>query len=164
MIHLMLNNLCCPAGEVFHACLHFQGMILHLNCFIAFTLTRAAEKQQTTFLRIVSAVLLDDFGIEYHHVCRSSFTLIEKCDDAFANTDHICCHTDTIFSVCHQRIKQVLCDLQIFFHCDLRLSHKDRCIVCQFFLDFLIPSDQNVLRFYRRLLLLYRAHYLHEQL
>ena len=31
MIHLMLNNLRRPAGEVFCSCLHFQGLILHLE-------------------------------------------------------------------------------------------------------------------------------------
>ena len=27
----MLNDLCRPAGEVFRACLHFQGLILYLS-------------------------------------------------------------------------------------------------------------------------------------
>ena len=66
MIHLMLNDLRRPAGEVLDARLHFQGLILHLDGLIAFTLTRAAEKRQTTFLGVVRAVLLDDFGVEHH--------------------------------------------------------------------------------------------------
>ena len=39
MIHLMLNNLRRPAGEVFRARLHFQGLILHLDALITLTLT-----------------------------------------------------------------------------------------------------------------------------
>ena len=82
MIHLMLNDLRSPAGEVFRARLHIQGLILHLNGLIALALTRAAEKRQTAFLGIVCAILLDDLGIEHHRVCRCSSALIEKGDDA----------------------------------------------------------------------------------
>ena len=129
MINLMLNDLCRPAGEVFRVCLHVQGLILHLDGFITLALTGAAEKRQTSFLGVVRAVLLDDFGIEHHRICRSSSTLIEKCDDALADTNHICRHADTAFLVCHQRIKQVLCDLQILFRRDLRLPCKEDGIV-----------------------------------
>ena len=111
MIHLMLNDLCRPAGEVFRAYLHIQGLILHLDGLIALAFTRAAEKRQTAFLGVVRAVLLDDLGIEHHGICRSSSALVKKSDDALAHTDHIRRHADTAFSVRHQRIKQVLCDL-----------------------------------------------------
>ena len=50
-------------------------------------------------------------------------------DTLMAHTDHIRRHADTAFLVCHQRIKQVLCDLQIFFRCDLRLPCKEYRIV-----------------------------------
>ena len=99
MIHLMLNDLCRPASKVFRACLHFQGLILHLDDFISLALTWAAEKRQAAFLGVVCAVFLDDLGIEHHGVCRSSSTLIKKCDDALAHTDHIRRHADTAFSV-----------------------------------------------------------------
>ena len=108
MIHLMLNDLSCPSCEVFRACLHLQGLILHLDGLISLTLTWATEKRQTTFLSIIGAVLLDDLGIEHHRICRSSSTLIEKGNDTLAHADHIRSHTDTAFSVRHQRIKQVL--------------------------------------------------------
>ena len=94
-------------------------LILHLDGLIALALTGAAEKRQTAFLGIVRFVLLDDLGIEHHCICRGSSTLVEKSDDALTHTDHIRRHTDTAFSVRHQRIKQVLGDLQIFFGCDL---------------------------------------------
>ena len=97
----MLNNLRSPAGEVFRARLHVQGLILHLDGLIALTLTGAAEKRQTAFLGIVGAVLLDDLGIEHHSVCRSSSALIKKGDNALSDTYHIGCHTDTTFSVRH---------------------------------------------------------------
>ena len=139
MIHLMLNDLCRPTSEVFRACLHFQGLILHLDGLITFTLTRAAEKRQTAFLGVVRAVLLDDFGIEHYGVCRSSSALVKKDDDAFAHTNHIRRHADTTFSVCYQRIKQVLCDLQIFFCCDLRLPCEEDGIVHQFFNHIFTP-------------------------
>ena len=87
MIHLMLNDLRRPAGEVFRARLHFQGLILHLDSLIALTLTGAAKKRQTAFLGVVRAVLFDDFRIEHHGICRSSSALIEKRDDALTNTD-----------------------------------------------------------------------------
>ena len=68
MINLMLNDLCRPAGEVFRARLHFQGLILHLNGLIALALARAAEKRQTAFLGVIRAVFLDDLGIEHHRI------------------------------------------------------------------------------------------------
>ena len=86
MIHFMLNDLSRPAGEVFRACLHFQGLILHLDILISLTFTGAAEKRQTAFLGVVCAVLLDDLGIEHHCICGSSSALVEKGDDALAHT------------------------------------------------------------------------------
>ena len=133
MIHLMLNNLRRPAGEVFCARLHFQGLILHLDALIAFALARAAEKRQTAFLDIVRAVLFDNFGIEHHRIGRGSSALVEKRNDALTHADHIRRHTDTAFLVRHQRIKQVLCNLQIFFCRDLRLSCKENRGVHEFF-------------------------------
>ena len=62
MIHLVLNDLCRPAGEIFRASLQFQGLILHLDGLISLTLTGAAEKRQTAFLGIVGTVLLDESG------------------------------------------------------------------------------------------------------
>ena len=108
MIHLMLNDLSCPAGKVFSACLHLQGLILYLDGLISLTLTWATEKRQTTFLSIIGAVFLNDFGIEHHCVCRGSSDLLEKGDDALAHADHIRHRADTTFLVRHQRIKQVL--------------------------------------------------------
>ena len=121
MIHLMLNNLRRPAGEVFRTSLHFQGLILHLDGLMVLALMGATEKRQAIFLGVVCAVLFDDLGVEHHGICRSSSAFIEKGDDALTHTYHIRCHANTAFSVHHQRIKQILCDLQIFFGCDLRL-------------------------------------------
>ena len=104
----MLNNLSRPAGKVFSACLHLQGLILHLDGLIALTLSEAAKKRQTAFFRVVRAVFLNDFGIEHHCVCRGSSDLLEKGDDALAHADHIRHRADTTFLVRHQRIKQVL--------------------------------------------------------
>ena len=129
MIHLVLNDLCRPAGEVFGARLHIQGLILHLDGLIALALTGAAEERQATFLGVIRAVLLDDLGIEHHRIYRSSSALIEKRDDALAHANHIRCHADAAFLVRHQRIKQVLCDLQIFFCCDLRLPCEEDGVV-----------------------------------
>ena len=140
MVYFMLNNLCRPACEVFRARLHIQGLILHLDGLISLALTGGAEKRQTAFLGVVYAVLLDDFGIEHYCICRSSSALIKKGDDALAHADHIRCHADATFSVRHQRIKQVLCDMQISFCCDLRLSCKEDGIVHQFFNHFCSPS------------------------
>ena len=119
MIQLMLNDLRRPAGEVFRASLHFHGLILHLDGLIALALTGAAEKRQTAFFGVVRAVFLNDLGIEHHRVGRSSSALVEKGDDTLSHADHIRRHADTVLSVRHQRIKQVLRNLQIFFRCDL---------------------------------------------
>ena len=108
MIHLMLNNLCRPASEVFRTRFHIQGLILHLDGLIALTLSEAAKKRQTAFFRVVRAVFLNDFGIEHYGIRRSSSDLLEKGDDALANADHIRHRADTTFIVRHQRIKQVL--------------------------------------------------------
>ena len=139
MIHLVLNDLRRPAGKVFRARFHIQGLILHLDGLISLALTGAAKKRQTTFLGIVCAVPFDDFGVEHHGICRSSSALIKKCDDALAYTDHIRCHADTAFLVRQQRIQQVLSDLQIFFRCDLRLSCEKDGIVHQFFNHIFTP-------------------------
>jgi len=122
MIHFMLNDLCRPAGEVFRACLHFQGLIPHFDGLVALALPGTAEKRKAGFLCVVRAVLLDDLGIEHHRVGRNSSALVEKGDDALAYADHIRRHADTAFSVRYQRVKQVLRDLQIFFCRDLRSS------------------------------------------
>ena len=131
MIYLMLNDLSRPAGEVFRARFHIQGLILHLDSLIALALTWAAKKRQTAFLGVIRTVLLDDFGIEHHGVCRNSSALIQKSDDALTNTDHIRRHANAGFLVRHQRVKQVLRDLQIFFCRNLRLSCKEDRIVQQ---------------------------------
>ena len=139
MIHLMLNDLRRPAGVGFDAGLQFRGLELYLDGLIAFARAWAAEKRQTTFLSVVRAVPLDDFGIEHYGICRSSSALVEKGDDTLAHTDHIRRHANTAFSVRHKRFKQVLCDLQIFFCCDLRLSCKEYRIMHQFFNHIFTP-------------------------
>ena len=78
----MLNDLRRPAGEVFRARLHIQGLILHLDGLIALALTGTAEKRQTAFLGVIRAVLPHDLGIEHYRVGRGSSALIEKRDDA----------------------------------------------------------------------------------
>ena len=70
----MLNDLRRPAGEVFRARLHLQGLILHLDGLISLAFTGATEKRQTAFLCVIRAVLLDDFGIEHNRICRSQLT------------------------------------------------------------------------------------------
>ena len=89
MVDLVLNDLRRPAGEVFCAHVHLQGLILHLDGLIARTLSGAAEERQTALLGVVRTVFLDDLGIEHHGVCRSSSTLIEKSYNTLTNTDHI---------------------------------------------------------------------------
>ena len=68
MIHLVLNDLSRPAGEIFRTRLHLGGLILHLDGLIALTLTGATEKRQTAFLGVVRAVLPHDLGIEHHGI------------------------------------------------------------------------------------------------
>ena len=143
MIHLVLNDLCCPAGEVFRARLHLQGLILNLDGLIPLALTETAEKRQTAFLGVVCAVLLDDLGIEHHGIRGSSSALIKKGDNALTHADHIRCHTDAAFLVRHQRVKQILGDLQIFFCCDLRLPCKEYRIVHEF--SYHITSPDRIL-------------------
>ena len=139
MIHLRLDDLRRPAGEVLEACLHVQGLIPDLDSLITFTFTWAAEKRQAAFLSVVHAVLLDDFGIEHDRVGRSSSALVKKGDDALTHADHIRCHADTGLLMRHQRVKQVLCDLQIIFGCDLRLPCQEYRIMHQFFNQIFIP-------------------------
>ena len=146
MINLMLNDLRRPAGEIFRTCLHFQGLILHLDSFISLAFAGAAEKRQTAFLGVVRSVSLDDFGIEHHRVFRNSSAIVEKGDNALTHADHICRHADTTFSVSHQRVKQVLGDLQIFFRCNLRFSCKEDGIVHQFFNHKFSPFKNRQMR------------------
>ena len=83
MINFVLNDLRCPAGEVFRARFHIQGLILHLDVLIALTLTGTSKKRQTAFLGVIRTVLLDDLGIEHHRICRSSSTFIVYCGANF---------------------------------------------------------------------------------
>ena len=115
MIHLMLNDLRRPAGEVFRAHLHLQGLILHLDGLIALALTWASEKRQTAFLGVVRAFLLDNLWIEHNRICRSSSALVEKSNNAFTHTDHIRCHANTAFSVCHQCTVIILIGIEILY-------------------------------------------------
>ena len=78
---------------------------------------------------------LDESGRAPTYTVMLNPEIIKK--DGAYDTNHVSCHTDTTFSVCHQRLKQVLCDLQIFFRCDLRLPCKEYRIVHQFFYHFL---------------------------
>ena len=94
MVNLMLNDLSCPTGVGLGACLHFGGLILHLDGLISPALAMAAEKRQTAFLGIKDAVTLDDLWIKHDRVCRCSSAFIKKRNDALANTDHIRCHSD----------------------------------------------------------------------
>ena len=110
MIHLMLNDLRCPAGVGLDAGLQFQSLIFNLDGFISFTRARVAKERQAAFLGIVHTVFFDNLGVEHHRICRSSSTLVEERYDTLANTDHIRRHTDTAFPVRHQRIKQILCN------------------------------------------------------
>ena len=119
MINFVLYDLRCPTREILGMRFHFKRLKLHLDSLIALTLTRAAEKRQAAFLGVIRAIFLDDFRIEHYRVDRSSPALIEESDDPLTSADHIRRHADTAFSVRHQRIKQVLRDLQIFFRRDL---------------------------------------------
>ena len=119
MINLMLNYLCSPIAEVFGVDFHFKRLELNFDSFIPLALTRAAEKRQTAFFGFIYARLRDNLRIKHHRISRSSSALVKKGDDALAYANHIRSHADTAFSMRHQRIKQVLCDLPIFFRCDL---------------------------------------------
>ena len=125
MIHLVLDNLSSPAGIGFDASLHLGCLVLHLDGLVALTLARTTEERQTALFGIVRTVLLDNLGVEHHGVCGSSSALVEKGYNALTHADHIRRHADTAFSVRHQRIKQVLCDLQILFSCNLLLPCKE---------------------------------------
>ena len=144
MIYFVLNNLRRPAGVGLDAGLEFRGLELYLDGFIAFARPRTAEKGQTAFLGVVRAVLLDDLGIEHNRIRRSSSALVKKGDDALLYADHIRRHADTSLLVRHQRVKQVLRDLQIFFRCDLRPSRKEYRIVHQFF-NHITPTNWNLI-------------------
>ncbi len=105
MIHLVLNDLCCPSGVGLCARLHLGGLIPNLDALISLALAWAAEKRQTAFLGFVNAVTLDDLGVEHHCVCRCSSAFVEECDDALKLTYHIGGHSDTFFSMRYKRVK-----------------------------------------------------------
>ena len=56
MIHLMLDDLRRPAGEGFHAGLHFEGLILHLDRLVPFAPSGPAQKREATLLGVVCSV------------------------------------------------------------------------------------------------------------
>ena len=89
---------------------------------------------QVAVLGVVRAVFLDDLGIEHDRIRGDSSTFVETGNDALTHADHICYHADTAFSMYHQRIRQILCDLQIFFCCYLRLPCKGDGIALVFFM------------------------------
>ena len=109
MVNLMLNDLRCPAGKGFDPGLQLHCLILHLDSLATLCLSGAAQKRQAAFFRFIFPGSLDDLGIEHQCWCAG----IVKHDDLFADTDHICCHTDTIFPVGKERIQLILRRLQV---------------------------------------------------
>jgi len=59
--------------------------------------------------------LLDDLGIEHHRIGRNLPALIKKCYNALLRANHICRHAKAGMLMCHQRVKQILRDLNILF-------------------------------------------------
>ena len=72
---------------------------------------------------------LDESGRAPTYTVMLNPEIIKKGDDALTRAYHISCHANTAFLVRHQRIKQVLRDLQIFFRCGLRLPCEEDGIV-----------------------------------
>ena len=133
MIHLMLNDLRRPACVSFDSRLHIGGLILHLNRFITLAPARAAEKRQASFLRVICTISFDNLRVEHYGICRLPSAFVKKCNNAFFHADHVRRHADTGFLVRHQRIKQVLRDLQIVFCCNFRFPRKKNRVVHEFF-------------------------------
>lgn len=149
MIHFVLDDLRYPAGIGLDTSMQFQSLILDLDGFITFARALTTEKRQASLLSDICSVLFNDLRIKHYRVRRNSSALVKKYNDPLLNTDHIRRHADTTFSVLHQRVKQVLRDLQIFFCRHLRLPCKEYRIVHKFFNHYSVPFTQSQCRTHR---------------
>lgn len=104
----MLDNLRRKACEGLESGLKLAVLILHFDGLVAFrrTLTR---KGQTALLGLVGLGLLDNLGIEHHHI----LAVIIKGNDALVDPNHVGSHAHTAVLVGNQRFQQILRRRQI---------------------------------------------------
>jgi len=77
VVNFVLDYFGCPAGKGFQASLELFILVLDLYGLIALTGANSGERK-AALLGVVSAALLDNFGIEHEHI----FAVIIKGDYA----------------------------------------------------------------------------------
>ena len=132
MIHFMLNDLSRPTAEVFRACLHLQGLILYLDGLISLAFAGTAEQRQTPLFGIVRLILFQDDRVEHHGVRGLPSAFIKKGDDAFPNSDHICCHSNARLPVSHQGLKEIIGNGDMIFRRILGFTREEYRVVHKF--------------------------------
>ena len=100
MVNLVLDDLCRPAGKGFKARLKLFVLVLHFDRLPPFCFSRAGQRKAALFC-FVWAGLLDNFGVEQHHIT----ALVVKGDDALAHTDHIGRHDKMVL---HQKVHRYI--------------------------------------------------------
>ena len=145
MVYLVLNDLSRPAEVDLGMGFHIRRLIFYLDGLISLTFSRAAKKGQAAFLGVVCAALFDDLGVEHNGVRWHGAAFVKKGDNAFTNTDHICRHTDTAFSVSHKSFKQITGNLHILLCCSLGSSSEKERIVHKLFYHINQPFLINVI-------------------
>ena len=113
MIHFVLNDLGCPAGEGFQSGLQGSILIADFDFTEAFGFPGSAQQGKTAFFRFICFAAADDLRIQHHHVA----ALTVECNDIFENADHVGSHAHAFFFMGSQGIQQVLGGLQVFCSC-----------------------------------------------
>ena len=108
MIYFMLNDLCCPAGVFVFLFSETHVLILHFNFPISDTGSCSFQGEASFFCFILILFVYNSW-IKHKEYSVSGV----YCYDIFLYSYHICCHSDTLFTMCFQCIQQVYCCLPV---------------------------------------------------
>ena len=113
MVHLVLDDLGCPALVIFDPGLEIRGLPADLDLLIALTLPGTAQQRQAALLRFVGALSLEDLRIQHGGVGGP----ILEYNDILRHTDHVCRHAHAALLVMEQGIQQVTGRFQVVLRC-----------------------------------------------
>lgn len=113
MVHLVLDDLGCPALVSLDPGLEIRGLPADLDLLIALTLPGATQQRQAALLCFVGTLSFEDFRIQHGGV---GCPILEY-DDVLRHADHICRHAHAAFLVMEQGIQQVTGRFQVVLRC-----------------------------------------------
>ena len=137
VIHFVLDDLGCPAGEGFDSDLHLLVLPADFDLLIPLAFPGAAQQGKAAFFRFVFLGECQDLRIKHEHIASVAI----EGDDPFRLADHIGGHANAGFFVKSQGIQQIPGDGQIFLAGGRRLPGQQKGVVYQF-LDHGVTSKK----------------------